>query len=61
VIYPVATGKSILGTYLAAPGAGTGLTVKIPEGMRATSVCCDEVVGIAGFLFASEQGAVDEG
>jgi pilus assembly protein CpaB len=27
------------------------LTVKIPEGMRATSVKSDEVVGVAGFLF----------
>ena len=37
--------------YLAAPGSGIGLTVKIPEGMRATSVKSDEVVGVAGFLF----------
>ncbi|HLY67058.1 MAG TPA: Flp pilus assembly protein CpaB, partial [Chloroflexota bacterium] len=28
-----------------------GLTTKIPEGMRATSVKSDEVVGVAGFLF----------
>ncbi len=37
--------------YLAAPGSGIGLTVKIPEGMRATSVKSDEIVGVAGFLF----------
>src|SRR5271165_785794 len=51
VIYPVAGGQPILDTYLAAPGSGIGLTVKIPEGMRATSVRSDEVVGVAGFLF----------
>jgi pilus assembly protein CpaB len=36
---------------LAALGSGIGLTVKIPEGMRAVSVRSDEVVGVAGFLF----------
>jgi len=51
VIYPVASGQPILASYLAAPGSGIGLTVKIPEGMRATSVKSDEVVGVAGFLF----------
>src|SRR5271167_86797 len=51
VIYPVASGQPILATYLAAPGSGIGLTVKIPEGMRATSVRSDDVVGVAGFLF----------
>jgi len=51
VIYPVAASQPILDTYLAAPGSGIGLTVKIPEGMRATSVKSDEVVGVAGFLF----------
>ena len=33
------------------PGSGIGLTTKIPEGMRATSVKSDEIVGVAGFLF----------
>ncbi len=51
VIYPVASGQPILDSYLAMPGSGIGLTVKIPEGMRATSVKSDEVVGVAGFLF----------
>jgi len=51
VIYPLATSQPILDSYLAAPGSGIGLTVKIPEGMRATSVKSDEVVGVAGFLF----------
>ncbi len=36
---------------LAIPGSGIGLSVKIPPGMRATSVRSNEVVGVAGFLF----------
>lgn len=51
VIFPVAASQPILEGYLAAPGSGIGLTTKIPEGMRATSVKSDEVVGVAGFLF----------
>jgi len=51
IIYPVASGQPLLEAYLAAPGSGIGLTVKIPEGMRATSVRSDDVVGVAGFLF----------
>jgi pilus assembly protein CpaB len=51
VIYPVAASQPILENYLAAPGSGMGLTTKIPEGMRATSVKSDEIVGVAGFLF----------
>jgi pilus assembly protein CpaB len=51
VVYPVASGQPILSTHLAAAGAGIGLTVKIPEGMRAIAVRSDEVVGVAGFLF----------
>ncbi len=51
VIFPVAASEPILEGYLAAPGSGIGLTTKIPEGMRATSVKSDEVVGVAGFLF----------
>lgn len=50
-IYPIAARQPILETYLAVPGSGAGLTVKIPEGMRAASVRSDEVVGVAGFLF----------
>ena len=51
VIFPIAASQPILEGYLAAPGSGIGLTTKIPEGMRATSVKSDEVVGVAGFLF----------
>jgi pilus assembly protein CpaB len=51
LIYPVMAGQPILPNYLAAPGSGIGLTVKIPEGMRATSVRSNEVIGVAGFLY----------
>ncbi len=51
VIYPVAGSQPVLQEYLAAPGSVIGLTAKIPEGMRATSVKSDEIVGVAGFLF----------
>jgi pilus assembly protein CpaB len=50
-IYPVPSGQPLLGSQLAVAGSGIGLTVKIPEGMRAVSVRSDEVVGVAGFLF----------
>ncbi len=50
VLFPVAKDQPILSSYLAAPGVGSGLTAKIPSGMRAISVRSDEVVGVAGFL-----------
>ncbi len=50
VLYPVAAGEPILDHQLAIPGAGAGLTVKIPDGMRAISLRSDEIVGVAGFL-----------
>jgi pilus assembly protein CpaB len=51
VMYPIANSQPVLQEYLAAPGSVVGLTTRIPEGMRATSVKSDEVVGVAGFLF----------
>jgi pilus assembly protein CpaB len=51
VIFPLPASQPILEDYLAAAGSGIGLTTKIPEGMRATSVKSDEIVGVAGFLF----------
>jgi pilus assembly protein CpaB len=50
VMFPVAKDQPILASYLAPAGVGTGLTAKIPSGMRAISVRSDEVVGVAGFL-----------
>lgn len=50
VIYPVGAGEPIQERQLAAPGSTAGITVKIPEGMRAISLRSDQVVGVAGFL-----------
>jgi pilus assembly protein CpaB len=50
VLYPLAANEPILERQLASPGSGTGLTIKIPDGMRAISLKSDEVVGVAGFL-----------
>lgn len=51
LIYPINQNQPILDTDLALPGSGIGLTVKIPEGMRAVSVRSNDVVGVAGFLY----------
>lgn len=51
LIFPLGKGEPVMGRDLAIPGSGIGLSVKIPEGMRATSVRSNEVVGVAGFLF----------
>ena len=49
VIYPIEEHQPILDHEVAAAGSGIGLTVKIPEGMRAVSVRSNDVVGVAGF------------
>lgn len=51
LIYPVSPNQPLVETDLAAPGSGIGLSVKIPEGMRAISVRSNDVVGVAGFLY----------
>jgi len=43
-------GEPILDSRLAAPGSGGGLAATIPQGMRATAVRVNEVVGVAGFV-----------
>ena len=50
VMYPLSEGEPILERQLFTPGSGSGITVKIPNGMRAISLRTDEVVGVAGFL-----------
>jgi pilus assembly protein CpaB len=50
VLYPLAAGEPILERQLSSAGSGNGITVKIPDGMRALSLRTDEVVGVAGFL-----------
>jgi pilus assembly protein CpaB len=51
VIYPIDEHQPILDHDVAQAGSGIGLTVKIPEGMRAVSVRSNDVVGVAGFLY----------
>ena len=51
VIYPISEHQPVLDSDLALAGSGIGLTVKIPEGMRAASVRSNDVVGVAGFLY----------
>jgi len=51
LIYPLEAKEPVLERDLAIPGSGIGLSVKIPNGMRATSVRSNEVVGVAGFLY----------
>ena len=48
--YPLAAGEPILERQLSTSNSGNGITVKIPDGMRALSLRTDEIVGVAGFL-----------
>lgn len=50
VMFPLSAGEPITTRQLSAIGAGSGLAVKIPDGMRAISLKSDQVVGVAGFL-----------
>lgn len=49
-LFPLGKGQPILDRELSAPGSGTGLASKVPDGMRAVALRSDEVVGVAGFL-----------
>jgi pilus assembly protein CpaB len=51
LVYPLSKGEPVMARDLAVAGSGIGLSVKIPPGMRATSVRSNEIVGVAGFLF----------
>ena len=51
LLYPLAAKEPILQRDLGVEGAGIGLAGKIPEGMRATAVRSNEIVGVAGFLY----------
>jgi pilus assembly protein CpaB len=51
LIYPVGAKDPILAGDLGVEGSGIGLSVKIPAGMRATSVRTNEISGVAGFLY----------
>ncbi|MGD1103265.1 MAG: Flp pilus assembly protein CpaB [Terriglobia bacterium] len=50
LIVPLVQGEVVLDQALAKREAGEGLSVTIPEGMRAVSVGVDDVVAVAGFV-----------
>jgi pilus assembly protein CpaB len=50
VITPVAENEPLLAAKVSTKDAGGGLPIIIKEGMRATSVRVDEVIGVAGFV-----------
>ena len=50
LVMPVIQNEPILPMKLAGKGAGSGLTVVIPEGKRAVSVRVNEVIGVAGYV-----------
>jgi len=55
VITPIRTNEPLLATKLADKEAGAGLSIVIPEGMRALSVRVDEVTAVAGFVGAGKR------
>ena len=50
VIMQIFPNEPVLESRLAPREAGAGLTVAIPEGMRALSISVNEVIGVAGFV-----------
>ena len=50
VISNLYLGEPIQESRLAAPGSGGGLAATIPQGMRASAVKVNDVVGVAGFV-----------
>src|SRR5258706_104269 len=50
LVYPIAGNEPVRKRDLAGSGASSGLTAKIPVGMRAAAVRTNEVNNIAGFL-----------
>lgn len=51
LIYSVGAKEPILQRELAVEGSGIGLSARIPDGMRATAVRSNEIVGVGGFLY----------
>lgn len=50
LLYPLDKDQPITEKLLSAPGTGSGLVGRIPDGMRAVALRTDEVMGVAGFL-----------
>lgn len=53
LISDVRANEPLLDSKLAEMGSGGGLSITIPEGMRAVSVRVDDVIGVAGFVLPS--------
>lgn len=53
IILPILTNEPILMTKLMDRGAGGGLPILIPEGMRAIALRIDDVIQVAGFVTAA--------
>jgi pilus assembly protein CpaB len=51
LLYPLVANEPVLQRDLGLEGSGIGLSGKIPEGMRATAIRSNEIVGVAGFLY----------
>src|SRR5439155_4740570 len=51
LLYALGAKEPILKRNLGVEGAGIGLAGRIPQGMRATAVRSNEIVGVAGFLY----------
>lgn len=50
LITPLVADEPLLASRLAGREAGGGMSIVIPEGMRAVSVEVDDVIGVAGFV-----------
>lgn len=50
LITPLKANEVMLDSKFAPRGAGGGLSITIPDGMRAVSVRVDDVIGVAGFV-----------
>lgn len=50
LLMPLRANEPLLTSKLAGEGAGSGLPILIPSGMRAVSVRVDEVIAVAGFV-----------
>lgn len=55
LLHSLGVKEPVLQRDLAAEGSGIGLATKIPLGMRATAVRSNEIVGVAGFLYAGSR------
>ena len=55
VIRDMRQGEVVLPHRISPPGARAGLTVKIPEDMRAVTISTDEIQGVAGFVLPGDR------